>query len=62
MKRIERNKRFSYGQWRRRNVENDKLIDEELIRSYLEEGAKKPKTVSEEFYYTVERLHRRLIS
>jgi hypothetical protein len=41
---------FSYEQWRKRIPQEDKLIDSQLIKHYLEEMKSKVKISQEDFY------------
>ena len=42
---------FSYEQWRKRVPQDDKLIDSQLIKYYLEDMKSKLKISQEDFFY-----------
>jgi hypothetical protein len=59
---IEKKERFSYEQWRSRICWNDKLIDESLIKYYLQEFKGQLKVNTEDFYMKVKGLYERCIA
>lgn len=52
---------FSYEQWRKRIPQEDKLIDSQLIKYYLEEMKSKVKISQEDFYNEVSQVYKKLI-
>lgn len=52
---------FSYEQWRKRIPQDDKLIDSQLIKYYLEEMKSQVKITQEDFFNEVSSVYKKLI-